>query len=164
MSMNPSIAERIAFGRPITVDNDLAIHSEPRPTTALVGRLLLAGIFFMTGFTKLTDTAGTVGYMESMGIPNAETLAVIAGIAEVAGAISIATGFLTRVGGLGLFLFMIPTTLIFHGFWMFEGAEAKTQMITFMKNLAVMGGLGLLIANGAGKYSIDGMLRRPQDP
>ena len=164
MSMNPSIAERIAFGRPLTAENDFAIHSEPRPTTALVGRILLAAIFFMSGFAKLTDTAGTVAHMEAAGIPYAQTLAIFAGIAEIAGAISIASGFLTRIGGLGLILFMIPTTLIFHGFWMFDGAEAKMQMINFMKNLAIIGGLGLLVANGAGRFSVDQLLRRPQDP
>ena len=163
MSMNPSIAERVAFGRPVTVDEDHVIHSLPRPTTALFGRLFLAAIFFVSGFAKLTDTTGTAAHMEQAGIGNAETLAIIAGICEIAGAISLATGFLTRIGGLGLFLFLIPTTYLFHGFWNFEGQERLTQMVNFMKNLAIGGGLLSYVAYGAGKYSIDHVLRRPQE-
>jgi putative oxidoreductase len=163
MSMNPSIAERVAFGRPLEAEDDNEIHSAPRPTTALFGRLALAAIFFVSGFAKLTDTTGTAAHMTQAGIGHAETLAVIAGICEIAGAIALATGFLTRLGALGLFLFLIPTTIIFHGFWNVEGAERMTQMVNFMKNLAIGGGLLGVVAYGAGKYSIDSVLRRPQE-
>jgi putative oxidoreductase len=163
MSMNPGIAERIAYGRPLEIDSDPTVHSVPRPGTALLGRNLLAAMFFVSGFAKLTDTTGTAGHMSAMGIPNAETLAVIAGIAEIAGAISIASGFLARIGGIGLVLFMIPTTLIFHSFWMYEGPERLQQMVHFLKNTAMVGGLLLIVAHGAGRYSIDNALRRPQE-
>ena len=164
MSMNPGIAERIAYGRPIAVDDDPVVHSVPRPGTALVGRILLSAIFFVSGFAKLTDVSGTAGYMTSMGIPDAETLAVIAGIAEIVGAISIASGFLARIGGIGLVLFLIPTTLIFHAFWNYEGMERVAQMANFLKNCGLAGGLLLVVANGPGRYSIDNTLRRPQEP
>lgn len=164
MSMNPGIAERVAYGRPLTIDSDPVVHSVPRPATALVGRILLAAIFFVSGFAKLTDTAGTAGHMEAMGIPEAHTLAIIAGIAEVAGAISIASGFLARIGGIGLVLFLIPTTFIFHAFWNYEGPERLTQMVNFLKNCGLAGGLLMIVANGAGRYSIDNAIRRPQEP
>lgn len=164
MSMNPSIAERVAYGRPFTADEDATIHSVPRPGTALAGRILLAAIFFVSGFAKLADTSGTAAHMEGMGIPYAHTLAIIAGIAEVAGAISIASGLLARIGGIGLVLFLIPTTLIFHAFWNYEGAERLGQMVNFLKNLGLAGGLLMIIANGAGRYSIDAAIRRPQEP
>jgi len=102
--------------------------------------------------------------MTQAGIPAARTLAVIAGLAEIAGGLSIAFGFLARLGALGLFLYMIPVTLTFHHFWTFEGAEQKTQLVNFMKNLAIMGGLLVLYAEGPARYSIDARLRRPKEP
>jgi len=164
MSMNPGIAERIAFGRPLTIDRDPIVHSVPRPGTALAGRILLSAMFFVAGFAKLTDTSGTAAHMADAGIPYAHTLAIIAGIAEVAGALSIASGFLARIGGIGLVLFLIPTTLIFHPFWNLEGPERIGQMANFLKNCGIAGGLMLIVANGAGRYSIDNAIRRPQEP
>ncbi|CAN5905243.1 DoxX family protein [soil metagenome] len=162
------IAERIAYGRPLDLDDERAddapIHLVPRSGTALVGRILIAAIFIVSGIAKLTDTAGAAGYMTAVGIPNADVLAVIAGIADVAGGIAILSGFLTRLAALGLIAVLIPTTLLFHAFWTLDGAEAKAQMVNFMKNLAILGGLAMVFANGPGRYSIDAKLRRPMQP
>jgi len=160
--LNPSAAaERIAFGRPIDPAQDLTTHVTPRPTWMLVGRILLAVIFLANGFAKLTDPAGVASYMDSQGIPSAYALAVIAGLAELLGGLALLGGFLTRIGALGLLVFLIPTTLIFHDFWTLDGAEAQLQKVNFLKNLAIMGGLAQLVATGAGRYSIDARLRRP---
>jgi putative oxidoreductase len=160
------IAERIAYGRPqsLEIEADEPIRNVPRASTALVGRILIAAIFIVSGIAKLTDIAGTAGYMTAVGIPNAPTLAVIAGLAELIGGLAIAFGFLGRLASLGLILVMVPTTLIFHGFWNFEGAEMKAQMVNFMKNLAIIGGLALLYAQGPGLYSVDRKMRRPFEP
>jgi len=166
MPMNPRIAERHAFARPDTdtsgavhIDDDL-IRDTSLPTAALIGRLLIAAIFLVSGIAKLTDTPGTVAHMAEMGIPYPNTLALIAGTAEVLGAIAIATGFLARVASAGLILYMIPTTLIFHAFWNYTGEEHMTQMVNFMKNLAIIGGLAVLMAQGPGRFSIDHRIRR----
>lgn len=161
MLNQPSVTERIAFGRPIDPAEDLTTHVVPRPTWMLAGRVLLSAIFLVSGFTKLTDTAGVSAHMEAQGIPSAYALAIIAGLAEVLGGLAIMFGFLTRIGALGLIVYLIPTTLIFHDFWTMEGGEAQMQMGRFLSNLAIMGGLALLVANGAGRYSIDARLRRP---
>jgi putative oxidoreductase len=165
MPMNPSIAERETFGRPGTdpsldpYDDDL-IRETDLPTAALIGRLLIAAIFLTSGLAKLTDTPGTVAHMTAMGIPYADTLALVAGGAEVLGAIAIITGFLTRAASLGLILFMIPTTLIFHAFWNYEGADRMPQIVNFMKNVAITGGLAVLMGRGAGRFSLDHRIRR----
>ena len=168
MPMNQRIAEHRTFGRSDTdarydarydVHDDL-IPDTSLPTMALIGRLLLAAIFLVSGIAKLTDTPGTVAHMTAAGIPYAETLAIVAGAAEVLGAVSIATGFLTRSGSLGLILFMIPTTLIFHAFWNEVGQARMPQMVNFMKNLGIIGGLAVLAAQGAGRFSIDHRIRR----
>ena len=160
-----STAERLAFGRPIDpVVDDTPVRVAQRPTTALIGRILIGAIFLVSGIAKLTDTAGTAGYMMEAGIPYAHQLAIIAGVAEILGALSIIFGFLTRLGALGLILFMLPTTFLFHAFWTFDGPEMKTQMVNFMKNLAIIGGLALLFAFGPSRYSIDQKIRQPLQP
>lgn len=166
MPMNPRIAERHTFGRPDSdVGHDADIHDDlirdtSLPTMALIGRILIAAIFLLSGFSKLTDLPGTVKHMAAMGIPYPDTLALVAGSAEILGAIAIATGFLTRLASLGLILFMIPTTLIFHAFWNYTGEERLPQMVNFMKNVAITGGLAVLMAQGAGRLSIDHRIRR----
>jgi putative oxidoreductase len=172
MPMNARIAERPTFGRPdsdasddvpdddLIRDDDELIHDTSLPTTALVGRILIASIFLVSGFAKLTDTPGTVAHMAAMRIPYPETLALVAGAAEVLGGIAIVTGFLTRVASAGLILFMIPATLIFHGFWNYTGEERMPQMVNFMKNLGILGGLAVLMAQGPGRFSIDHRIRR----
>jgi len=160
------IGERIAYGRPqsLEIEADEPIRNVPRVTTALVGRILIAAIFLVSGIAKLADLSGTAAYMTAAGLPSAQTLAVIAGVAEIAGGLALVFGFLGRLAALGLILFMIPTTLVFHGFWMFEGAEMKMQAVNFMKNLAIIGGLAMLYAYGPGLYSIDRKLRQPFEP
>ena len=59
---------------------------------------------------------------------------------------------------------LMPTTLLFHNFWALDGAEAKTQMVNFMKNLAILGGLAMVFAFGPGRFSIDHRIRRPMEP
>ena len=170
MPMNARIAEHHTLGRPDTdashddashdVDDVDLIRDTSLPTAALIGRFLIASIFLVSGIAKLTDTPGTVAHMVAMGIPYPDTLALVAGAAEVLGGIAIAAGFLTRVASAGLILFMIPTTLIFHAFWNDAGQDRMPQMVNFMKNLAILGGLAVLMAQGAGRFSIDHRIRR----
>jgi putative oxidoreductase len=163
MPLNPSIAEHRGFER-LTGERDVVDVEVVRDhaTAALIGRFLMAAIFVVSGVAKLTDTAGTAAHMTQMGIPYAETLALVAGGAEVLGALAIAAGLLTRLGSLGLILFMIPTTLIFHAFWAYEGQERMPQMVNFMKNVAIVGGLAALYAFGAGRFSLDHLIHRPR--
>jgi putative oxidoreductase len=167
MSLHPGIAEPRILDRQDLDDDYEPISgaavvqvSSGAAAMALIGRLLIAAIFLMSGIAKLTDTPGTVAHMVNMGIPYADTLAVVAGVAEIAGAASLVLGLLTRVGAFGLILYLIPTTLIFHAFWNYEGAEQLPQMVNFMKNVAIIGGLSTLVAFGASRFSIDHRIRR----
>jgi putative oxidoreductase len=165
MSTHVSVAERIAYGKPLDPYSDRArVQVEPRAGTALAGRVLLSAIFLVSGFAKITDPAGSIGFMQSQGIPAAGILVYVAGLAELLGGLALASGFLTRVGAIGLILFMVPTTLIFHDFWTLTGEEQRHQMVQFMKNLAIIGGLLMVIAYGAGRYSVDGKVRKPMQP
>ena len=125
------------------------------PLASLVGRLLLSAIFILSGVTKFLSWEDTAGYMASQGIPNVNLLLPIAGAAEIAGGLSLALGWWARAGALGLFLFLIPATIVFHDFWTLPAAEQQNQMQHFLKNLAIMGGLATVFAFGAGPMSFD---------
>ena len=156
------------FGRPLEDRETVAlppIRVAPRPMTALIGRVFIAAIFVMSGVAKLTDVAGTpFGHMRQAGIPGADTLLYVAAFAEILGGIAILTGFMTRLGALGLIVYLAVTTLIFHAFWQLDGDAQKMQMINFMKNVSIIGGLAMLVSTGAGLYSVDAKLRRPVEP
>jgi putative oxidoreductase len=159
--MQPSIAERIAFGRPYDpVADDTVVV--PRSGTALVGRILISAIFLVSGFAKLTDPASTVGYMESADVGGADVLVYVAGIAEVLGGLSLLFGFLTRIGAMGLIVLLAIINVMMHDFWAMPEPEAKAQMAQFVKNLAIMGGLFMVVAMGPGRYSLDARMRRPK--
>ena len=131
-------------------------HVVSQPMIALLGRILLAAIFFLSGINKLTDFAGTTALMHSAGLPMPELLLVSTILIEVFGALMLIFGWQTRVAAFVLFLFMIPVTLVFHNPWAAaESAVVQQQMIHLLKNLAIMGGLLNLLAFGAGVYSVD---------
>jgi putative oxidoreductase len=115
----------------------------------LVGRILLALIFLIAGVGKITGFAGTVGYMEAYGVPMAQLLAVVAIVIEVGGGILLIVGWQARWAAAALFLFTLIVTPIFHAFWSDPG-----EQVSFLKNLAIMGGLLYVMAHGAGKMAL----------
>ncbi len=124
----------------------------------LVGRIGLGVIFLMSGLGKLAGWSGTVAYAGSKGVP--ELLLVGAVALELLGAISVLAGWKTRWGVIALLAFLAPVTVVFHGFWGYQGAEAQAQMIEFLKNLSIAGGLAVLYAAGAGAISVDAWAAR----
>ncbi|MEH6577703.1 MAG: DoxX family protein [Amphritea sp.] len=122
-------------------------------TLSLLARLGLAVIFIMAGLSKIGGYEGTVAYMESMGVPGMLLPAVIA--LEVLGGAAIVVGFLTRLAAFGLAVFCILTALLFH-----FNLNDQMQFILFWKNIAITGGFLLLMANGAGAYSVDARMGR----
>jgi putative oxidoreductase len=129
---------------------------------ALAGRILIALIFVLSGTMKFMDWSGTAASMAKHGLPLINLLLPAAALTELLGGLSILLGFRSRIGAFVLFLFLIPTTLIFHAFWNYQGEMFPMQMANFMKNLAIMGGLWLIVTFGSGMCSLDGWLRKPQ--
>lgn len=126
-----------------------------------LGRALLAAIFLMSGFGKIMEFNATAQMMGSVGFPIPALFLIGAIMFEIFGGLSVLLGYKARWGALALFLFMIPTTLIFHASHMGAGGqEGQMQMIHTLKNLAIMGGLLILAANGGGRYSLDEKLNR----
>jgi len=121
-----------------------------QPIGLLVGRVLLAYIFVVAGWGKMFKFAGTAGYMASKGMPVPELFLVCAILVEFVGGLLLAVGWKARWAAAALFLFIIPTTLIFHPMW-----ADPAQTINFQKNLAIMGGMLYVALMGPGKLSLD---------
>jgi putative oxidoreductase len=122
---------------------------------AFVGRIFLALIFVVSGVGKISGYAGTAAYMASKGLPLVEILLPLTIAVELGGGLLLALGWKARWAALALFLFLIPTTLIFHQFWGLEPKLAQMQKIHFLKNVAIMGGMLMVLAIGAGRWSVD---------
>lgn len=150
-----SSVSRFLFGQPVVTDGAVTM----RHVTALVARIALSTIFLVAGYGKLSDPAGSVAYMNSAGVPAAGLLVYVAGMAELLGGLSLLFGFLTRIGALGLTAFLVVTSVFFHDFWNLAGAERVAQTVQFTKNLSIMGGLLMIMASGAGRYSLDAIVR-----
>ena len=121
----------------------------------LVGRLLLALLFLPAGFSKIGGFAGTVGYIATKGLPFPTLAAAIAIVVEVGGALALIVGFGTRWAALALAGFTLVATFFFHNFWGVPADQAMVQQLMFFKNIAVVGGLLILAAHGAGGWSLD---------
>ncbi|MDQ0007903.1 putative oxidoreductase [Luteibacter jiangsuensis] len=124
-----------------------------KSTTELVGRLLLVGLFLLSGFGKITAYTATAGYMTAMGVPPAVLPLVIA--IEVLGGLAILLGWKTRIVAVLLAGFTLLTGVVFH-----HDFADQIQMIMFMKNVSIAGAFLLLAANGAGRFSLDARTRR----
>jgi putative oxidoreductase len=116
----------------------------------LIGRILLAAMFVLAGFGKLTDIGGTAGWFGSIGLPAPTIVAVLVGLLERVAGLAIVVGFQTRIAALALALFTIGATLIAH-----TNFADMMQFLIFQKNFAVVGGLLVLAFSGAGALSVD---------
>ncbi len=126
-----------------------------RSPLVVVGRVLLALMFILSGFDKLTHLAGTAGYIASGGLPFAPVLAVVVGLLELIGGIAIAIGLQARWAALALGVFTLVASVLFHKFWAAPADQAFVQQLLFMKNMSVAGGLFIVAALGAGSASFD---------
>ena len=118
----------------------------------LLGRCMLALIFILAGIGKIQDPAGTVGYMQSMGVPGILLWPTIA--LEILGGLAIAVGYKTEIAALALAIFSVVAAFIFH-----KNFGDQMQMIMFLKNIAIAGGLLLLGAGDVTGFSLDAKKR-----
>ena len=121
----------------------------------LLGRLLIAALFLPAGLSKITGFDGTVGYIGSMGLPAPALGAVIAIAVEVLGGLALIVGWQTRIAALVLSLFTLVASVIFHAYWAAPADQAFVVQLLFYKNIAVIGGLLILAAQGPGAFSLD---------
>lgn len=117
----------------------------------VLARLLITILFIFAGFGKLSDIGGTAGWFGSIGLPAPTVVAVLVGLLELVGGIAILVGFKTRIAAIALAVFTIAATAIAH-----TNLADQTEMLMFLKNLSITGGLLVLASFGPGALSIDG--------
>lgn len=125
--------------------------------TLILGRILLAAIFLMSAvMNKIPHFLDTADRMTEQGIPFSPIMLAGAIVFLIVGSTSIILGYRTRFGATLLLIFLIPATYYFHDFWTFKReVDIQLQQIQFMKNIALMGAMLMLIARGAGTHSFD---------
>ena len=116
--------------------------------SAPLGRLLLSLIFVVSGVGKIGAYAGTQAYMDSMGVPGVLLPLVIA--LEILGGLAIIVGWQARIAAFLLAGFCLLSAVLFHG-----NIGDQGEQIQFLKNLGLAGGFLLIVAHGAGAWSLD---------
>jgi len=114
----------------------------------LIGRIFISLIFLVAGVGKILNYEGTVGYMESFGVPG--YLLIPAIIIEILFPLLVIVGYKTKFSAIILALFAILLAVIFH-----TDFSNQMQLMSFLKNFAIAGGFLIIFARGAGKYSVD---------
>ncbi|WP_111641683.1 DoxX family protein [Marinimicrobium alkaliphilum] len=128
--------------------------------SSLVGRCLLGFIFLGSGLGKIGGYAVTAESMMDKGLPLVDLLLIATIVIEVGAGALLMLGAWTRAAALVLIAWLVPVTLVFHNFWAMPPAEQELEMMMFMKNLAIMGGLLVLAAHGGGRWLV-GVPRSP---
>lgn len=120
----------------------------------LAGRILLSFIFVMSGLGKIGGFAGTSAYIASKGIPLPDVVTVGTILVEVVGGMMVIVGWKARWGAAALCMFTALAAILFHNFWAAAPDQAQNQMINFLKNISIMGGLLYVVAFGSGPISL----------
>ena len=118
----------------------------------LIGRILISVLFLLNGIFKISNYDGTIGWMESFGMPGIFLVPAI--ILEIAGPVLIIIGYKTKLTAGLLSLFCVATAIIFH-----NDFTDQMQFTSFLKNIALAGGFLILFVNGAKSLSLDNKLK-----
>jgi putative oxidoreductase len=119
------------------------------------GRLMIGVPFAMSGLGKLAATGPTAQMIRAAGLPMPGLALAIAILVELGGGVALVAGFRTRIVATALALFSFATALAFH-----SNFADQNQMIHFLKNVMIAGGLLQIVAFGAGALSIDNRSKR----
>jgi putative oxidoreductase len=106
-----------------------------------LGRLLMSVIFILSGLQKLMHFSQTASMMAGKGIPLAAVALALSIAIEIGGGLLLIIGYKVRYVALVMALWMVPVTLTFHNFWVYQGDAREMQLVNFLKNLAIIGGL-----------------------
>jgi putative oxidoreductase len=143
----------MAIGSATTPYNAKA-SSVPQAAIVLLGRFFYASIFLVAAPTHFSKQ--TIAYAAAQGVPLASIAVPLSGIIALAGGLSILLGYRATIGAWLIVLFLVPVTPMLHKFWtVHDPMTAQTQIVMFMKNLAILGGALLISQFGAGPLSLD---------
>jgi putative oxidoreductase len=119
----------------------------------LLGRVLLAGLFLYSGYTKFAAIGRAAAAIAGHGLPYATVGAYAAAAAEVLGGLALVLGAKTRIVALLFIVYLAIVTYVFHWHPALRGDHQ--QLLNVLKNAGLAGGMFLLAAHGAGPASID---------
>jgi putative oxidoreductase len=127
-------------------------------TFLLVGRLLIAALFLTVGIPKALQGYGGefAQGLAKMGLPYPEILGVVAVAIEVLVPIALILGLWPRISALVLIAFVIVATALAHRFWQYPPAAYQGQLFSFLKNIAIIGGLLFYYVSGPGAFALSG--------
>jgi putative oxidoreductase len=111
-----------------------------------IGRLLLGGFLLYNAYNHLFKIKDFTAYTESKKIPMAKVAVIVSGLLLLFGGYTIITGVRVTLGIAALVLFFIPVTFTMHAFWKEEGQARMMDQVQFMKNLAILGAVLMLLA------------------
>lgn len=121
----------------------------------LIGRVLLSFIFYFEAYDSAAYLELTKQQMRSYGLNAHQDLLLFGSIfILILGATMVLLGYRSKTGAFLLMLYWIPVTFIVYSFWNETGDELRRQSIHFMKNMAIVGGLLIVLVNGSGRYSM----------
>jgi putative oxidoreductase len=133
----------------------------------LLARILMSIVFIIFGYLQFTNIAGYAANPSVLkavaltgGILSPTVLAYLVAVIDLFGGILILIGFQTRWAALGLIIFCICTLFVAHNFWTMAGPARAANMGNFYKNIAIIGGLLLLMNTGPGSYSLDAKMAK----
>jgi putative oxidoreductase len=122
----------------------------------LLGRWVIAWFFLSEAYTRASNWNGTIELMALRHIPDAPPLFALALLAMVVGGLALLLGFHVRHGAMVLFAFTLVTTFVMHDYWKIANAiDRAAEYDLFARNMAIAGGLLLLVGMGAGPLAID---------
>ena len=116
----------------------------------LLGRILIGAPFILSGLGKLASYTATVGFIGSVGLPLPQLGWVIAIVVELGGGTLLLLGYRARLIASVLAAFALATAVFFH-----HNFADQNQMIHFLKNIMILGGLLQIVYFGAGPLSVD---------
>ena len=119
----------------------------------LVGRVFISLVFLLSGINKIVNYEGSIGWMESFGMPGIFLIPAI--ILEIVAPILIIIGYKVKIAAALLSVFCIVTALIFH-----TDFSNQMQFVSFMKNIALAGGFLFLVINGTKDFSLERKLSK----
>lgn len=131
------------------------MENPPSSAVPLIGRILMSSVFLIFGVLKFVTFPYYVQLAAGRGMPLPSAAIAAAALLEIVGGLAILVGFQTRITSWVLFVYLIPTSIIFHNYWALQGALRAAMEVHFFKNMAIMGGLLFLASWGPGPYSVD---------
>ncbi len=121
---------------------------------SLIGRVLISGVFLWAAYEKITHWNATVAYYKTKNVPQLNIVLPIMVALKVIGGLSVLLGWHAHIGALILLIVTILSVLKLHAFWEKTGSEMSMEKLFFLKEVAIIGGLFMILALGAGHFGL----------